>query len=202
MKFRIGDATDAALCVALKHEFLRCEDSFDDFASSATLMIARGENRRIAYRTYNAYARFIHHLYEFLMGAAKRDYHDTAQLKWQSAQRYVSGHAQRLLTNRRTAILNGSAPAWENGISYYPERIPATFGRRFRQLRNIASGHVTDERSNLSMSRFYDQNHKYLYLLYYDAKSWWGRQTDEFPDLNEITAFSVLVEHEPPPTQP
>ena len=131
MKFRIGDKTDAALCVALKHEFLRCEDSFDDFASSATLMVAHGENLRIAYRTYNAYARFIHHLYEFLMGAAKRDYHDTAQLKWQSAERYVSGHAQRLLTNRRAGILNGSAPAWENSISHYPERVPSTFGESF-----------------------------------------------------------------------
>jgi hypothetical protein len=35
-------------------------------------------------------------------------------------------------------------------------------------------------------------------MLYYDAKSWWGRQSDEFPDLKEITAFSVLVKEDPP----
>ncbi len=64
MKFQPGDATDTALCVALKHEFLRCDDAFNDFASSATTMIEQGENRRISYKTYNAYARFIHHLYE------------------------------------------------------------------------------------------------------------------------------------------
>jgi hypothetical protein len=73
MKFQIGDTTDTALCVALKHEFLRCDDAFNDFASSAKIMITQGENRRIAYKTYNAYARFIHHLYEFMLSAVARD---------------------------------------------------------------------------------------------------------------------------------
>jgi hypothetical protein len=50
MKFRIGDATDAALCIALKHEFLRCDDAFNDFVASATIMIMQRENRRIAYK--------------------------------------------------------------------------------------------------------------------------------------------------------
>jgi hypothetical protein len=31
MKFKIGDATDTAHCVALKHEFLRCDDAFKYF---------------------------------------------------------------------------------------------------------------------------------------------------------------------------
>jgi len=86
MKFEIGDATDTALCIVLKHEFLRCDDSFNDFAESAKIMITQGENRRISYKTYNAYARFIHHLYEFMLGAIARDRKDTAQLsqKWQA----------------------------------------------------------------------------------------------------------------------
>jgi hypothetical protein len=72
MKFSSGDETDTALAAALKHEFLRCMDAFDDFATSAKATIMQGENRRIAFRTYNAYGRFIHHLYEFLLGAAAR----------------------------------------------------------------------------------------------------------------------------------
>jgi hypothetical protein len=32
---------------------------------------------------------------------------------------------------------------------------------------------------------------------YYDAKSWWGRQGNEFRDLRGITAFSVLVKDDP-----
>jgi hypothetical protein len=60
MKFIIGDATDRALCVALKHEFLRCDDAFEGFAAAAGRMIRFGEDRRTAYR---AYAWFLHHLY-------------------------------------------------------------------------------------------------------------------------------------------
>ncbi|HEV7237425.1 MAG TPA: hypothetical protein VGN15_14650 [Ktedonobacteraceae bacterium] len=198
MKFQIGDTTDKALCVALKHEFLRCDDAFNDFASSARIMIAQGENPQIAYKTYNAYARFIHHLYEFMMGAVTRDRQDTRKLESKLADRYTAGHTQRILTNRREAILNGTAPVWENEISYYPERIPQTFAESFRRFRNIISGHVKYERSDLNLLDFYHQNHKYLYLLYYDAKSWWARQSEEFPDLKEITAFAVLVKDDLP----
>jgi hypothetical protein len=201
MKFQIGDPTDVALCVGLKHEFLRCDDAFNDFASSAKVMIVQGENRRICYTTYNAYARFIHHLYEFILGAVARDRRDTKQLGSDVAERYITGHAQRILTNRRNAILNGTAPPWENHISYYPEKIPQTFARDFCQFRNFASGHVTYKRSDLSLTKFYDHSHKFLYMLYYEAKSWWGRQSEEFPDLKEVTSFSVLVKDEPP-TQP
>lgn len=198
MKFKPGDSTDSALCVALKHEFLRCDDAFYDFKSSATAMIIQGDNRRLAYKAYNAYARFIHHLYEFMIGAEARDRHDTQQLGWQLKDRYIAGHTQRLLTNRRNAILNGTAPRWENEISYYPEKVPQAFAPDFRRLRNITSGHVMHERSNLSMTKFYDENHKYAYLLYSDARSWWGRQAHEIPDLNEITAFSILLKNEAP----
>jgi hypothetical protein len=198
MKFQLGDATDTALCVALKHEFLRCDDAFNDFALSAKVMIVQGENRRIAYRTYNAYARFIHHLYEFMMAAIARDRLDTKQLEAEWADRYITSHTQRVVTNRREAILNGTAPSWENHIGCYPEKIPRNFAKDFRRHRNIVSVHVKYERSDLSLSDFYDKNHKYLYLLYYDIKSWWGRQSDEFPDLKEITALSVLVKEDPP----
>ncbi len=197
MKFKVGDATDTALCVALKHEYLRCDDAFNDFAASATIMITQGENRRIAYKTFTAYARFIQHLYEFMLGAIKRERSDT-ELRWQMADSYIASHAQRILTNRREAILKGTAPAWENDISYYPERIPRDFAQKFRLFRNKLSVHVSHERPALNLTDFYDGYHKYLGLLYHDIKSWWGRLGDEFPDLNEITAFSVLIKDKPP----
>jgi hypothetical protein len=102
------------------------------------------------------------------------------------------------LTNRREAILNGTAPAWENHISSFPEKIPPTFAAEFRRFRNIASGHVKVVRPCLSLTDFYDRNHKFLYMLYHDVQSWWGRLGDEFPDLEEITAFSVLIKDDPP----
>jgi hypothetical protein len=201
MKFKPGNATDTKLCIALKHEFLRCDDAFKDFVSFANTMIGQGESPRISYKAYNAYAIFVHHLYEFMMGAIARERQDTGPLKSGVADRYIAVHAQRILTNRRMAILNGTAPPWENDISYYPERIPETFASNFRRVRNVATAHVSAERSDLSLTSFYDQSHKYLYMLYYEVKSWWGRQGNEFPDLKEITAFSVFV-REDPPSQP
>jgi hypothetical protein len=199
MKFQIGDATDTALCIALKHEFLRCDDAFEEFAASATIMITQGENRRIAYKTYNAYARFIHHLYEFMMGAVARDRWDMTQLTSDWKDLYIASHTQRILTNRREAILNGTAPAWENHISAYPEKIPLTFPADFRRVRNIVSGHFKFDRSSLNLSDFYDRYHKYLYMLYCDVQGWWDSLGDDFPDLKQITAFSVAVKDAPPP---
>lgn len=63
------------------------------------------------------------------------------------------------------------------------------YRQRSRQIRTAGFKPVRE---------FYEQNHKYLYMLYYDAKLWWGRQEDQFPDLKEITAFSVLLKDDSP----
>lgn len=207
MKFKTGDSTDSAHCTALKHEFLRCEDAFRDFETYGTMMIMRAqaeaegaappaaeETRFIAYKTYNAYARFIHHLYEFMVGAIAREKSDTAQMEAAEKDLYIMSHAQRVLTGRRQAILNGTAPAWENHISAFPEKVPAEFAEQFRKMRNKISGHVTHERSAISLSDFYDEFHKFVYMLYQNCRGHWSLLRDkEFPDLNEITKFSVLI---------
>jgi hypothetical protein len=193
LKFNIGDETDRALCVGLQHEFLRCDDAFEAFAASAQRMIQFGEDRRSAYRSYNAYAWFLHHLYEFILGAVKRDRLDTASLPADLADRYVHNYIQRVLTKRRDAILNGTAPSWENQISAYAEHAPLDVATEWRRQRNVISGHVSVERSQLSLTSFYERNHMYVYILYYDCKGFWGRPKDEFPHLGEITAFSVMI---------
>jgi hypothetical protein len=206
MKFKPGDATDSAHCTALKHEFLRCEDAFKDFQTYGTIMImkdqaeserkppfSQDEKRLVAYKTYNAYSRFIHHLYEFMLGALARENWSTAKLEAADADRYIAGHAQRILTARRQAIQTGTAPAWENDISYYPEKVPTDFAKKFRQLRNKSSGHVTHERPSISLSEFYEEYHKYIHMLYWIGLGHWGLRDKEFPDLKEITKFSVLI---------
>lgn len=195
MKFESGDATDDALCTAIQHEFLRCDDAFNHFVECATTVVRLGEDRRCAYNTYNAYARFIHHLYEFMIGAIARDRHDT-ELKADLADKYIASHAQRVLTNRRDDILHGTAPTWDNHISAFPEEIHPTFAQEFRQMRNIAIAHADHRRSGHSLSDFYAKNHKFLVMLFRDAQSWWGRMSSEFPDLGEITAFTVLLKGE------
>lgn len=213
--FQSGDMLDTALSNALKHEFLRCEDAFKDFEVSGTRMIMMAQNaaqtgkpvaaedqRQIAYKTYNAYSRFIHHLYEFMLGALKRDTKNTKSADdYSDAERYIAGNTQRILTNRREAIKNGTAPSWENHISAYPEKIPPDFAKDFRRYRNKIIGHVSHERSTLSLSEFYERYHMYLYMLYYDCRGFWGLRDQEFPDLKEITDFSILIE-KMPPSQP
>jgi hypothetical protein len=95
MKFRLGDETDKAICVALKHEFLRCDEAFHQFAAAATILISKGDDRRLAYNTYNAYARFIHHLYEFALCGIDRDRNDTDKLLAVDADRYLASYLQR-----------------------------------------------------------------------------------------------------------
>jgi hypothetical protein len=203
MKFQSGDATDSAHCIALTHEALRCEEAFKDFEVLAIQSIVVGENRALAFKMYNSYARFIHHLYEFMAGAYVREQHDTTAAGGKNAylniERYVSHHTRRILTNRREAIKNGTAPTWEGALSAYPEKIPAEFARDFRSCRNRALGHVRHERAELSLSDFYDRYHMYLYLLYRDVLGWWGLRDKHFPDLKEITDFTVAVRNQPPP---
>jgi hypothetical protein len=198
MKFATGDETDTAICVALKHEFLRCEETFQQFAAAATTLLNKGADRKLAYNAYNAYARFIHHLYEFALCAIARDRNNTERLNAVDADRYLASYLQRSVKKRRDAILNGTAPSWENHISRFPEMIPAGLAAEFRKARNIAIGHAGIKRSKLDLSDFYDRNHKFLHIFYRDAESWWGRSSDEFPDLQEITAFSVLIKDKPP----
>lgn len=193
MKFKLGDTLDADHCTALQHEFLRCQDAFDDFEKSATAMILKGENRLLAYKTYNAYSRFIHHLYEFLLGARARDVGDSAQVRNDEAERYILAQTQRILTRRRKAIEDGTAPSWENDISYYPKEVPKEFAKEFREHRNKALGHVTHHRAKLNLSDFYLKNHKFLHMLYRDCRDWWHLRGEEFPDLKEITEFSVSI---------
>ena len=198
MKFDIGGETDSDHCIALQHEFLRCHDAFTEFRAYASHSILVGEDRWLAFKMYNAYSRFIQYLYEFMAGALARELGDSRiakdnNKKAQKVELFISTHAQRILRNKREAIKNGSAPVWENALSAYPEKIPPEFAEDFRKYRNKVAGHLSYERSSLSLSDFYDRYHLYLHMLYRDAlSSWWPTGT-QFPDLKEITDFTVLV---------
>lgn len=203
MKFNAGDSLDKEHCIVLTHEFLRCDDSFKEFCRYAEQMILQGKTREISYRTYNAYTNFIHHLYEFLLGCCVRDFGNTnitnkrAEEKIKIIEDYIMHHAQRVMHQYRDAIGRRAAPSWVNDISYYDVKVPADFAKDFREYRNKAIGHVSHERaSKLSLSEFYGKYHKFLFYLYQDSVYWWGNHKGEFPDLKEITDFSVMVSKE------
>ena len=216
MQFSIGSDIDSAHCLALKHEFLCCEDAFREFEKYGAAMIMKAqqhekeetqesvqEKRWTAFKTYNAYALFVHHLYEFLLGAMARERCNTKQIRAEDANPWIQANAQRVLTGRRASIINGTAPSWENHISAFPERVPSEFAGEFRSVRNKATSHVTYERASKSLTEFYDKYHKFVHMMYFNCLGHWGGHRDkEFPDLKEITDFSVLIKQKASSTNP
>lgn len=198
MKFAPGDTTGRALAIAMQHEYLRCRDAFEDFTRQAGMLILRGQSRPLAYSAYNAYARFIHHLYEFLLSAIARERGSAAKIHYLDAEQRIMAEAQRAVTARRDAIVARRAHWAENDLAAYPETVPPAFARDFRRHRNIALAHVALERSALSLSDFYASYHPFLYLIYADAHWSWAHDADGFPDLEEITRFSVALEKKAP----
>lgn len=203
VKFEAGDEIDIDHCTALTHEFLRCDDAFKEFCRHANRMLIQGKTRELSYKTYNAYTSFIHHLYEFLMGCHARDAKNTdvtnkkGELRTRIIEGYITRHAQRIVDQYRDAIRNGTAPSWVNHISYYDISVPANFAKDFREFRNKAIGHVAYERaSTLSLREFYMRYHKFLNLIYRESIYWWGQHGEEFPNLKEITDFSVMLAEE------
>ena len=195
MKFKHGTETDTTFCESIHHEFLRCHDAFVEFHAVATLTVTKGPDRRLSYLAYNTYSRFIHHLYEFLLAAYCRERGDTKATAERDSHlktdAYINHHAQRVLRNKRSAIQNGTAPKWENNISAYAAKIPDDLAQSFRQWRNNAFGHANAERSRMDLSKFVQDYHQCLHMLYRDSMCQWGPKAGAFPDLQEITGFSI-----------
>ena len=190
MKFETGDQTDQRLIQALQHEYRRSTDAFEDFIACAPVLVVGG-GRDVRYAAYNAYARLLHHLYEFLMGCAARRRRDTRALRADEADALITDHLQRILDARRTAILAGRAPPWENGLEAYPESAPPGFASAFRRCRNITQAHVAADRSTLNLSDFYKRNHLFIKIMLEDAALAWGSRDGAFPNLGAVTDFSI-----------
>ncbi|UUD65726.1 hypothetical protein D16iCDA_08770 [Pseudomonas seleniipraecipitans] len=203
MKFDTNDPVDALHCLAIKHEYLRCRDTFELFRITATGMVLSGHSKHAAYRAYNAYSGFILHLYEFLIALHARDYGNTdvVQLKGKARNEaldaLVNEDIARVVQNRIDQINRGHAPSHENSIDYYYRLLPIPdgFAQGFRRMRNKVGGHVAYERfeETYNLTAFYQANHPYLYLLYRDIGDYWGRHCEEIPDLSNVTNFFKTI---------
>jgi len=173
-----------------------------EFEVFAWSLISKGQNKWVAYRAYNAYSRFIHSLYEFLLGARLREHGVTRDnANEDELDAYAMMQAQRILESRRSDIVKGLAPDWENSLNDFPASVPPDFAKDFRRHRNKLSGHVTYERaSKMSLTEFYRSYHKFVHMLYHDAAMHWSQhRKEEFPELGEVTKFSVLFENQKKP---
>lgn len=193
---------DRQHCAALVHEYHRCKDAFDAFASLAEGIILRGASRHDAYRAYNAYSDFILHLYEFLVAAQARDLGVTEitvpkpRKKHELLDRLIQSTTTRMVQRKINSIERGISPGWENHISVYQKMLPVPhdFAEKFRRMRNKIGGHVSYERiKEIDLTRYYEENHKYLYLLYRECGDFWSRQGEDFPDLEIITDFFGVI---------
>ena len=197
MLFQIGDETDTALCRGIKHEFLRSWDAYDDFTRAAAELKDAPENRFLSYQAHNSYSRFLHHLYEFNIGAIRRDLKDTSFPKRQNANhqvdKYVQSNAHRVQRNAQEGDTRYWSVRFPVEVTGIPECVAPNFAEQWRIHRNKLSGHVDHRRSAMDLSKFYRENHQMIILIFLEAGAWWGRMGAEFPDLGEITAFTTAV---------
>jgi len=196
---------DRQHCAAIVHEYHRCKDAFDAFASAAEQIITQGQTREKSYRCYNAYSDFILHLYEFLIALHARDLGVTkindgyGKKKFERLDMFIQATATRIVENRIFCIEKGVAPTWENHVSHYQKLLPVPpyFASNFRNMRNKVSGHVTYERiKEINLTSFYEANHGYLYLMFRDCGDWWANKGNEFPELEQITDFFGAISRE------
>ena len=194
MKFSISDKIDSDLCNALTHEFFRCDDAFESFNMVKTLLGKDKTNKHLKYKAYNHYADFVHHYYEFLMGCYQRDHQSTGSPEHQIADAYVTLHINRVLRNRREDLKRGIPDIPNPSKFEYPDIAPTEFASTFRRYRNVVSGHVSYKRSTkMRLSDFYIDYHKYVYLMYLESLSWWGRRKQEYPHLKEMSDFATRI---------
>jgi hypothetical protein len=197
MKFEIGDETDQALTTTLVHELVLCKDSFERFAALAKMNIMGRREKAIKIRCHDAYASFLHHLYEFYVGCIKRDLRNTENLQGKVLDKIFNCEVTKLLKNRVDAINGGYAPSWENHISVYQVEVPTEFGTQFRRIRN-RTAHASTKRSSpkdeLPLGQFYEKYHGFVYLLFYSAQGFWTVKDIEAHDWKSIEEFDLAVQ--------
>jgi hypothetical protein len=195
MKFKMGDETDRALTTTLVHELVLCNDSFERFAKLARLNIAGRRDKLTKIRCHDAYATFLHHLYEFYAGRIARDCSDT-NVPSAILDRTFNGEIEKALRRRVDAIERGTAPSWENQIAVYLVNVPEEFGTQFRKIRN-RTAHASHRRSvpgaELSLFEFYEKYHLFIYLLYVDGKWLWSVDDVESRDWKAIEEFDLAI---------
>lgn len=191
---------------AMMHEILRCRDALDAFGDLASLMISGDDSIRTKFRAYNSYAYFLQHLYEFYVACMDREklLPKSGRERTDRIDEILTEEAQRAIDRRRHAIENGYAPSWENDISYYQVVVPAEFGSDFRKHRNKVASHTTHERiSRFSLTEFYAKYHRFLMELYQQTGlAWLSHAEKAWPDLGEVTSFSVAIHKSPPSESP
>lgn len=191
----IDDKTNMERLV-LAHEYFRCDQAFLDFAELSIVNIGGKSEKRLRLKMFDAYSRFLHHLYEFYLGISKLHYNRKRATG--GIDILIQDEVERIMRVRAERIRQGRAPRWENGLSYYEKTVPAEFAMHFRQTRNRIA-HATAGRAGangaLTLPEFYHKYHRYVYLLYEEAEWLWKVNPENF-EWGEIEEFDLAVHTE------
>lgn len=178
---------DRRLCSALKHQFLRCREAYGDFIVASQKIRQGDEGRAISYRAYNAYARFLLHLYDLFMAWEQRGRNNTSPIPLEQVDTVIASFARTALECVPASFNSGLVASVESSNK---------FAEAFRKARHTALRQVGHERAELKLSTFYRDHHKYLLSVFTGSIGMCGHIGEEFPDLGEVTAFAFIVKND------
>lgn len=194
MKLEPGSEAEKQFVYSMAHEFALAEKAFDEFFMLAGANLQGISDYPTLERLYDAYARFVVHLYEFYVACLKRERGSTDNISASTMDAVLTAEVEKLMRNMATLIENGRAPEWANEIGYYKESVPSDFGAQFRNVRNNAA-HVDPRRSGggnrLTLREFLDRYHKFLFFLYDSARFAWTAKRDSPYILNHVSEFNL-----------
>ena len=105
--------------------------AFETFINLSPKNIQEFENpdMKTSLLTYNAYAVFIQHLYEYIIACIKRDSLNTGNIPHKDTDEIINIEVEKILSSWRVGIDKGFAPKWVNDRSYYEEPCPSDLGK-------------------------------------------------------------------------
>jgi len=183
------------LRLVLAHEYRRCDQAFLDFLDHSTNQLGLGWSKENALSTYDSYARFLHHLYEFYVGCFKRNKDSLVRISHTELDDLFQTEAEKIMGLHRWRIERGDADKLENHISYYETPVPEEFAIDFRQTRNrIAHTDLRRSGANdaLTLPEFFEKHHKFILILYEEPYGLWHVRAESY-DWGEIEKFGKTV---------
>ncbi len=176
------------------HEFSLCEQAFDEhYIWFGENLVNKNNNYKVLERIYESYSKFIVHLYEFYVACIKRNQRDS-NIHYSKLDKLLTLEVEKLMNNMCYLIENNAAPDWVNDLSYYQEKVPEDFGKKFRTVRNSVA-HVDLRRIGGSecptLKEFRDDYHKFIYFLYDSARFAWSSKREPTFELSHIKEFDL-----------
>lgn len=177
---------------SIKFELVRAKLAFDEFFGYAGGFITEkfdDSNVLAKIKIFDAYARWVGHLYESLLALVKiEDQNSVSEdSKWNVTDPEIQFEAKKSLNRFNALVKSGQIDP--NG--HVPLSLDTDFASDLRQARNKCSFHCTDNRVQSDILQdFMNKHHHMAYWLYSELLSLHGKiDTECNQDLGAINQF-------------